>query len=135
MCANNRPRAPRHRARAFTMLEVLVALAILAVSLLAIYQAFSSTLFVNASTRGLWKAMVYANNELMRWERMPTVDVSVDQGTFPPGDPMEGYSWRREVKDIEPLPGIRVRKVELQVSWQLGTGTQSYRTQIYVTPR
>ena len=65
------------KATAFTLMEVLVALAVLSVALLAVHQGFSSTLFVNASTRGLWKAITYANNELLSWERRGRADVSV----------------------------------------------------------
>ena len=96
---------------------------------------FSSTVFVNASTRGLWKAITYANNELLSWERRGRADVSVSQGEFPPGDEMAGYAWQREVSDREPLPGIRVRRVQLTLTWTVGGGTQSYRAETYVEPR
>lgn len=123
------------KAPAFTLMEVLVALAVLAVALLAVHQGFSSTLFVNASTRGLWKAITYANNELLSWERRGRADVSVSQGEFPPGDEMAGYAWKREVTDREPLPGIKVRRVQLTLTWNVGAGTQSYRAETYVEPR
>jgi len=117
------------------MLEVLVALAILSVALLAVHQGFSSTLFVNSSTRGLWKAITYANNELLSWERRGRADVSVAQGEFPAGDEMAGYSWKREIANREPLPGIIVRRVQLTLTWTVGTGTQSYQAETYVDPR
>ncbi|HUJ77310.1 MAG TPA: prepilin-type N-terminal cleavage/methylation domain-containing protein [bacterium] len=130
------PAAARRRPRpaGFTLLEVLVALAVLSITLLALYQAYSTTLYIQASTRGLWKAMVYANNELAHWERMPQVDVSVAQGDFPLDGPMAGYSWRREISDEEPLPGVRVRKVALQLSWHLGASTQKFQAEIFVVP-
>ena len=134
MCSPERRPAPG-KATAFTLMEVLVALAVLSVALLAVHQGFSSTLFVNASTRGLWKAITYANNELLSWERRGRADVSVSQGEFPPGDEMAGYAWQREVSDREPLPGIRVRRVQLTLTWTVGGGTQSYRAETYVEPR
>jgi hypothetical protein len=117
------------------MLEVLVALAILSVALMAVHQGFTSTLFVNASTRGLWKAMVYANNELLRWERASHADISVNQGEFQPGDEMAGYAWRREISDEEPLPGVQVRRVRLELTWQVAGRAQSYRAETYVQPQ
>ena len=122
--------------RGFTLLEVLIALAILSLCLVAIYQGYTSTLAISASTRKLWKAMEYSHNELARWERKnPVPEVSVSQGEFPPGDPMAGYSWKREITDLEPLPSIKVRRIRLDLFWTLGTTAQTYRSSIYVLPQ
>ena len=42
---------------AFSVLEVLIALSILSITLMAVYQSFASSLFVLQSTKTLWKAM------------------------------------------------------------------------------
>lgn len=135
----NRPvpvfRVLRGRRRGFTLLEVLIALSVLSVCLMAIYQGYSTTLAVTASSRKLWKAIVYGSNELARWERMtPPPEVSVAQGEFPPGSPMVGYAWHREITDLEPLPSVRVRRVQLELSWPFGTSRQIYRANVYVLP-
>lgn len=119
---------------AFTLLEVLVAFAILAISLVTLYQAYSANLVIHASSRGLRKAMVYVNNELTRWERMPTVPVQVEQGTFPPNDPMAGYSWRRVISEEAPFPGVTVRKVSLRLDWREGVREQWFQSEVYVQP-
>lgn len=120
----------------FTLLEVLIALAVLSVCLLAIYQGYSTTLAITTSTRKLWTAIVYANNELARWERMsPVPEVSVAQGAFPPDDAMAGYSWRREITDLEPLPSVVVRRVQLELTWPIGVAQQTYRASLYVLPQ
>ncbi|MDH5751819.1 MAG: prepilin-type N-terminal cleavage/methylation domain-containing protein [Deltaproteobacteria bacterium] len=118
----------------FTLLEVLVAMAVLAVSLLALHQAFSSTIYVNTATNGMWKAILYSNNELARLERGNAPDVSVQQGEFPADHEMAGYTWRREVTDEEPFPGVVIRRVEYELSWVMGESTQSYRSGIYLAP-
>ena len=117
---------------AFTLLEVLVAMALLSVTLLTLYQAYSSNLYLVQANRSTWKAMIYVNNELMAWERRPKLNVSVAQGEFASDEPMAGYSWLREIKDEEPIPGVTVRKVELVLTWQDGTAQRSYRSHIYV---
>lgn len=129
-----RPAHATHRA-AFTLLEVLVAMTLLSVTLLTLYQTFSSNIYLVRANRSTWKAMIYVNNELMRWERQSQVSVSVAQGEFDPDGPMAGYTWTREIKDEEPLPGVNVRKVELVLNWQDGKAQREYRSHIYVTAK
>ena len=130
-----RSQLPQARARGFTLLEVMIALAVLSLCLLAIYQGYSTILGISTHTRRLWKAMEYSHNELARWERMnPVPDVSVSQGTFPPGDPMAGFSWKREITDLEPLPSIKVRRIQLTLYWSVGASAQSYTSSLYVLP-
>ena len=107
-------------------------MAVLSVTLMTLYQAYSSNLYLVQTNRSTWKAMIYVNNELMAWERRPKVQVSVAQGEFASDDPMAGYSWLREIKDEEPIPGVTVRKVELVLTWLDGTAQRSYRSHIYV---
>ncbi|MFL2773784.1 MAG: type II secretion system protein J [bacterium] len=52
---------------AFSVLEVLIALSILSITLMAVYQSFASSLFVLQSTKTLWKAMAETQKELLRW--------------------------------------------------------------------
>jgi prepilin-type N-terminal cleavage/methylation domain-containing protein len=123
---------PRAGQRAFTLLEVLVALAVIAVGLMALHQGFASALFVNSSTRGLWKAILFVNNELQHAERSSGAGESVGQGEYPPEHELAGYTWRREIKDEEPFPGVRVRKILFEVDWVVGNAPQTYRAEIYV---
>ncbi len=116
-------------------MEVLVALAVLSVALVALHKAFSSTLYVNEVSEGLWKAMLHAENEMARWQRRPTPQVSVQQGEYPADHPLAGYTWKREVVDEEPFPGVTVRKLVLELHWRVGGAQQTYRTSVYVPPQ
>ena len=97
--------------RGFTVLEVLVAMSILVVTLIAIYQSFSTSLFILTSTQNLWRAITGSQNELLRWERSLNAPVSLAQGEIAEEeDPLFGFAWEREIEDTEPLPGIIIRR-------------------------
>ncbi len=122
-------------ARGFTLLEVLVALTILSVLLIALHQAYSSNIYLTAFNRSLWRAIIFSHNEIQRIERLPAPPVSFNEGDFDEDDPMFGFHWKREVVDEMPLPGIRLRKVKLEISWAEGVSTRNYRTETYVVPK
>ncbi len=121
---------------AFSVLEVLVALSILSVMLIAIYKSYSSSLFVLNSTSNLWKAMAESQQELLRWERSKhPPPVSVTQGVFTVQQAFPGGRWKLDVQDTMPLPGIPVRRVNYEISWSEGEREYSYSADLYVKPQ
>ena len=124
------------RKRGFTILEVLVSLSILVFILMALYQSYSTSIFVLSSTTNLWKAMSHAQNELLKSERATiSPPVSVNQGEFKLDDPMSGFRWKKLVRDTTPLPGIMVRQVNYQLLWNEGKSEFTYDADIYVNPQ
>ena len=118
---------------AFTVLEVLIALSILSLTLMAIYQSLSSSLFVLHSTDNLWKAMAETQKQLLYWEHSnqpPSVQIS--QGTFQEQDILPSAQWKLEVQDILPLPGIPVRQVNYEITWSEGEREFRYSSDLYV---
>ncbi len=124
----------RKPSKGFTLLEVLISLSILTVALIAIYQSFSSSVFILSSTKNLWKAMVYSHNELTRWERSVNAPISITQGKFEKGHQLAGLTWLREISDASPFPGILIRKVSFQIQWQEAGNDYSYEAEIYIKP-
>ncbi|MBC8260107.1 MAG: prepilin-type N-terminal cleavage/methylation domain-containing protein [SAR324 cluster bacterium] len=122
--------------KGFTVLEVLVSLSILVLTLLALYQSFSTSIIVLTSTTNLWKAMSHAQNELLKSERATTAPpVSVSEGEFELDDQMSGFRWKRHIRDTTPLPGIGVRQVNYQLLWNEGQHEYTYNAAIYVNPQ
>ena len=119
----------------FTLLEVLVAVAVLSVMLITIYQAYGSNIYIQSFNRALWRAVLHAHNELARYERMPPPSISINEGEYDEDHPMAGYRWKREITDATPIPGVKVRQVQLELSWKDGGVTRSYEAEVYVMPK
>ena len=120
----------------FTILEVLVSLSILLLTLMVLYQSYSTSLFVLSSTTNLWNAMSHAQNELLKSERATvSTPVSVNQGKFDLDDPMSGFRWKKQVRDTTPLPGIMVRQINYELLWSEGKQEYTYDADIYVNPQ
>ena len=122
--------------KGFTILEVLISLSILVLTLVALYQSFSTSIFVLSSTNNLWKAISYAQNELLKAERATiSPPVSINQGEFESESGMNGFRWKRFVRNTNPFPGIKIRQINYQLLWNEGKHVYTYDAYIYVKPK
>ena len=118
---------------AFSVLEVLIALSILSITLMAVYQSFASSLFVLQSTKTLWKAMAETQKELLLWERSKTPPtVSVSQGSVEEDLGFLDGRWKLDIEDNLPLPGIKVRRVNYEITWMEGEREYRYLSLIHI---
>ena len=118
---------------AFSVLEVLIALSILSITLMAVYQSFASSLFVLQSTKTLWKAMAETQKELLRWERSKKPPpVSVSQGSVKEDLGFLDGRWKLDIEDNLPLPGIKVRRVNYEITWMEGEREYRYSSDLFV---
>jgi len=120
----------------FTILEVLISLSILLITLMALFQSFSTSIFVLSSTKNLWKAISFAQNELLKSERATvSPSVSINQGEFESESEMSGFRWKKFVRDTKPFPGIEIRQINYQLLWYEGKHVYTYDADIYVKPK
>ena len=120
----------------FTILEVLISLSILLISLMALFQSFSTSIFILSSTNNLWKAISFAQNELLKSERATvSPSVSINQGEFESESEMSGFRWKKFVRDTKPFPGIKIRQINYQLLWYEGKHVYTYDADIYVKPK
>ena len=122
--------------KGFTILEVLISLSILLISLMALFQSFSTSIFILSSTNNLWKAISFAQNELLKSERATvSPSVSINQGEFESESEMSGFRWKKFVRDTKPFPGIEIRQINYQLLWYEGKNVYTYDADIYVKPK
>jgi general secretion pathway protein I len=89
----------RHTSAGFTLLEVLVAVAVASVALLAIYRLQAQTINMNYSIRFYATAPLLAQDALARFEAESLAEETGDAGDF--GDEFPDYLWEISVDDVE----------------------------------
>lgn len=113
-------------ARGFTLMEVMIAMAILAIALVTIFQSQSQSISMTGNSRFLTTASLLAQGKMAEIEMLDMKDVRTDSGDF--GDGFPGYSWRVEVKDTD---FDVVKKIELTVTNNRLTVNNQYLLELY----
>ncbi len=88
----------RQSAPGFTLLEVMVAMAIMAIVLVSVYRMHSQTLTMNTATRFYTQAPMLAQSKLAQLEAAPLEMLAGDSGDF--GDKFPGYSWSISTEQV-----------------------------------
>lgn len=102
-------------ARGFTLLEIMVALAIISVALVALLALGNRSIATHARLQQLTQATLLAQQKLATAEvdaRLGRLEQLRQEGVFP--EPYAAYRWRLEFADT-PLPTIRT--VTVTVAW------------------
>jgi general secretion pathway protein I len=108
-------RAPG-RARGFTLLEVMIALAILAVSLVVLLGLRNRDVQLQTYARDLTRATLLARQMAATVDAEGTPELGYVAGDF--GQDHPGFSWQRQVTPfMAELIGDRVREVRVSVIW------------------
>jgi len=96
--------------RGFTLIEVIVAIAILALCLTVIMQLFSSGLRVSRASCDYTRAIVHAKDKM---EEMKDVPV---QGS---GEFEDGFKWESTVEPYKELEdsAVKLLKIKVKVLW------------------
>jgi general secretion pathway protein I len=119
----------------FTLLEVMVALVVLALGIAAVLELFGGGLRLTTKSSRRTQAVVYAQNVMDRLLAQSTLEDGDDGGQFP-----GGFSWRAQVYEIRPDDDastlqqksqnqpefFRLKQINVEVYWSEGVGEQSY---------
>jgi general secretion pathway protein I len=109
--------APRRKEGGFTLLEVIVAMALFAAGIVAVYQLYSGALRLSAGSRDASASSIYARQRMEEALLVPNPVEGVERGAF--GD---RYRWEVEtsfVPQAEETPYDEVR-VRVTVTWKDG---------------
>jgi general secretion pathway protein I len=82
----------------FTLMEVMVALAVVAIALLAVYRMHSQTLFMDVRGRFDTLATMLAREKIADIDASDLKDLVGDSGDF--GNDYPGYTWQIQTEDV-----------------------------------
>jgi len=104
-----------------TMLEVLVAMAIMAIGIVGVLRAFSSSVIAAKSAESYSVAAILAQQVASELERSPDVGDGLWSGSF--GEEVPGYTWEAEISSA--ADGLQ--RTVITVSWQLGRRSRHFQ--------
>lgn len=106
-------KAGNYRAiRGFTLLEVMIALAIVGIALVVMLGLAQRSILVNSHLQQITRATLLAKQKMTEIENGIGTGNDLNQGTF--ADPNQGYNWR-SVYTSTPIEGIE--QIDLSVIW------------------
>ncbi len=96
--------------RGFTLLEVMIALAIISIALVSMLALANRSISVHDRLQRMTQATLLAQSKMAEVESAEVGDA--DQGSF--DEPFENYRWRVQYSDT-PLPSVTM--VTVSVDW------------------
>lgn len=110
----------------FTLLEVMLAMAILAISLTAVFQSQSQSISMTGRSRFETTAPLLAQSRMAQIEATSPGDIKPEEGDF--GDDFPDYTWSLDVSETEIE---NLKKIELTVTNSRMTANNDYRLVLY----
>jgi general secretion pathway protein I len=119
----------------FTLLEVMVALAILALGIVTVLELLSGSLHIGVKASRYTQAAVYAQNIMDRLFAQTTLQDGDERGEFP-----GGYVWHARVQEIRPdddhsrlqpdrpnqTDFFHLKEIAVELNWDENGGAQSF---------
>ena len=125
--------ASRHSERGTSLAELMIALIVLSIGLLAVAQLFPAGSRSQLRDRMLTAANYYAQEKIEQFVNLPWTDTALSLGRHPAGTATEDLGqWQRyyEVELLDP-PLENLKKVTVTVTWK-SQGSRSVTATTYV---
>ena len=118
----------QNKANGFTLIEVLLAMALLAIGLVAVFQSQSQSISISTDSRFMTTAALLAQSKMVEAEAGSTSVNHKEDGDFGPDYPQ--YTWHLEVGDTQ-LP--QFKKIDVTVTNKLFISRGTYNLVLYKT--
>lgn len=82
----------------FTLLEVMVALAVMSIVLVSVYRMHSQSLTMNTAARFYTQAPMLAQSKMAELETLSSSAFPEDSGDF--GEEFPGYGWKASIVEV-----------------------------------
>jgi prepilin-type N-terminal cleavage/methylation domain-containing protein len=112
--------------RGLTLLEVIAAMTVLAVGIVAVLGAISACLRSSAAAAGYSRGVALAQQVAAEFERNAALEAGEFTGTF--DDIATGYTWTAEVSSAD---ANGLYPLHITVEWQAGTRQYELSTLLY----
>ena len=109
-------------------MEVMIAMAILAIALVAVFQSQSQSISMSTDSRFITTASLLAQSKMVEVEAASTLDNQSKDGDFGPDYPQ--YIWHLEIGDTQLL---QFKKIDITVTNKLFISRGTYKLVLYKT--
>lgn len=116
-----------HNAHGFTLLEVMVALLIIATSFIVLLHSRNQSVIAADYARHMTIATLLATEKMGEMEQGGIDTTGEDSGNF--GEDYPEFMWRTAISDT---PYEQVREVRIEVSWGEGKGHRNVELVNYI---
>jgi general secretion pathway protein I len=111
----------------FTLLEVMIAMAILAITLVTVYQSQSQSISMASNSRFLTTASLLAQARMAEIDAADPRGLASASGDF--GEEFSDYAWQVEVGEVKEIPLLK--RIGLTVTNNRMTIRNTYRLILY----
>ncbi len=132
-------RPNRRPDQGFTLIEIVVALAILGIGLTVIIELFSGGLRLGRTSEDYTKAIGYGRMKMEEIISKQTVEEGSDEGDFD-----KTFRWQVDIRKVDLLPAdkdpdlklpINLFRVKVNILWKLGSRERSTSLETYKTSK
>lgn len=119
----------REKGKGFTLMEVMVAMAIMAIALVSIFQLQSQSISMATDSRFMTTAALLAQSKMVEVETMPSLSNQSESGDF--GVDYPQYTWHLQISDASLE---QFKKIEVTVTNKLFLRRGTYKLVLYKKP-
>jgi prepilin-type N-terminal cleavage/methylation domain-containing protein len=126
-----------NKTKGFTLIEVLIALAITVIGLVPLIHLLTNSIFMTDSAWNLSQATLIGNAKLAEVVAQDDIKIGTDKGNVESEEKEMAFDWVSEVTEasIEELEGMNlagIRKVTVSVMWYEGKNQKQISLMTYV---